>query len=52
MARHYKNELKVMIVKLLESGRTIKELSEEYDLSDGMVRRWRRDFISSTSQNI
>lgn len=44
MARHYENEFKVMIVELLESGRTIKELSEEYDLSDGMVRRWRREF--------
>ena len=33
-----------MIVELLESGRTTKELSEEYDLSEGMVRRWRREY--------
>ena len=44
MARHFENEFKVMIVELLESGRTIKELSDEYELNDGMIRRWRREF--------
>ena len=44
MARKYENEFKVMIVELLESGRTTKEPSEEYDLSEGMVRRWRREY--------
>ena len=44
MARHYENEFKVMIVELLKSGRTIKELSDEYELNDGMIRRWRREF--------
>ena len=44
MAKHYENEFKVMIVELLESGRTVKELSDEYELSDGIIRRWRREF--------
>ena len=44
MAKHYENEFKVMIVELLESGRSIKELSDEYELNDGMIRRWRREF--------
>ena len=44
MAKHYENEFKVMIVELLESGRTVKELSDEYELDDGIIRRWRREF--------
>ena len=44
MAKHYENEFKVMIVELLESGRIIKDLSDEYELNDGMIRRWRREF--------
>ena len=33
-----------MIVDLLKSGQKIKGISIEYDLNDGMVRRWRREF--------
>ncbi len=44
MAKHYENEFKVMIVELLESGRTVKDLSDEYELNDGIIRRWRREF--------
>ncbi len=44
MAKHYENEFKVMIVELLGSGRTIKDISDEYELNDGMIRRWRREF--------
>ena len=44
MAKKYENEFKVMIVELLESGRKVKEVSEEYGLHDSMVRRWRREF--------
>ena len=33
-----------MIVELLNSGRKIKEISEEYQLNDSMLRRWRREF--------
>ncbi len=42
MAKQYDNDFKVMIVELLKSGRTVKELSEEYNLNDSMLRRWRR----------
>lgn len=31
-------------LELLKSGRTVKEVSEEYDLNDSMIRRWRREF--------
>lgn len=44
MAKVYENEFKVMIVELLNSGRKIKEVSEEYSLNDSMLRRWRREF--------
>ena len=43
MAKKYENDFKVMIVELLKSGRKTKEVSYEYDLNDGMLRRWRRE---------
>ena len=44
MAKKYENDFKVMIVELLKSGRKAKELSVEYVLNDGMIRRWRREY--------
>ncbi len=44
MAKVYENEFKVMIVGLLNSGRSIKEVSNEYQLNDSMLRRWIREF--------
>jgi len=44
MRARYENDFKVMIVELLQSGQKIKDISIEYDLNDGMVRRWRREF--------
>ena len=37
--RQYENEFKVMIVELLQSGITAKELSEEYKINSGIIRR-------------
>jgi len=37
MAKKYENDFKVMIVELLKSGRSTKEISEEYDLNDSMI---------------
>lgn len=42
--RVHSNDLKVMIVELLKSGRSLKELSEEYDLNSSMMSRWRREY--------
>ncbi len=44
MAKKYENDFKVMIVELLKSGRKAKEISDEYSLNDGMVRRWKREY--------
>lgn len=44
MAKVYENEFKVMIVELLNSGRKIKEVSDEYGLNDSMLRRWKREY--------
>jgi transposase len=44
MRSRYENDFKVMIVELLQSGQKIKDISIEYDLNDGMVRRWLREF--------
>ena len=48
MAKQYENEFKVMIVELLNSGRKIKEISDEYNLNDSMLRRWRREYESKS----
>ena len=44
MAKNYDNEFKVMIVELLKSGLTVKQVSGDYDLNCGMIRRWRREY--------
>jgi hypothetical protein len=31
-----------MIVELLQSAKSAKELSEEYKAQDGVIQRWRR----------
>ncbi len=44
MVKKYENDFKVMIVELLKSDRSVKEVSDEYGLNDSMVRRWRREY--------
>lgn len=44
MGKRYENDFKVMIVELLKSGKKTKEVSLEYNLSDGLARRWRREY--------
>lgn len=44
MAKKYENDFKVMIVELLKSDRSVKEVSDEYNLNDSMIRRWRREY--------
>ncbi len=44
MGRHYEKEFKLMIVELLDSGQSVKSVSEEYGLNDSMIRRWRREY--------
>ncbi len=46
--KKYENDFKVMLVELLESGRRAKELSEEYNINSGIIRRWRREFKSKS----
>jgi len=43
----YDRDFKLMIVGLLETGRPVKEISNEYTLNDGMIRRWKREFNKS-----
>ena len=48
MSKKYENEFKVMIVGLLNSGRKLKEISEEYGLNESMLRRWKREFLAKS----
>ena len=40
----YSEQLKVTIVKLAESGRPIKELSQEYGVAKSTINNWRRAY--------
>ena len=44
MARKYDNEVKIMIVELLNSGIKIKQVSKDYGLSLSMFGRWKREY--------
>ena len=44
MRNKYDNDFKVMIVELLNSGRKVREITEEYGVESSTVRRWRREF--------
>jgi transposase len=44
MKRHFDNEFKTMIAELLISGKTAKEVSEEYNIQEWLIRRWRREY--------
>jgi transposase len=44
MGKKYDNDFKVMIVELLKSGRKPKEIGDEYNINDGIIRRWRREY--------
>ena len=48
MAKKYDNDFKVLIVELLKSGRKVKEISDEYELNDSMLRRWRREYAAKS----
>ena len=48
MGKKYENDFKVMIVELLKSGRTAKEISDEYTINDGIIRRWKREYESKS----
>jgi len=48
MGKKYENDFKVMIVELLKSGRTAKEISDEYTINAGIIRRWKREYESKS----
>lgn len=44
MGKHYEKDFKIMIVELLQSGQSVKEVAGEYGLNDRMIRRWRSEY--------
>lgn len=47
MGKHYDAEFKNMIVQLLHSGMSTRQVSSDYSLNDSMLRRWRREYDSN-----
>jgi transposase len=37
-----------MIAELLISSKRAKEISEEYNMQDGVIRRWRREYVTKS----
>jgi transposase len=37
-----------MRVELLKSGKTAKSLSEEYNVADGIIRRWKLEYAAKS----
>lgn len=48
MRNIYDNEFKVMIVELFNSGRSTREVNEEYGVESSTIRGWRREFKERT----
>jgi transposase len=46
--KHYNKDFKVMLVELLRSGVTAKQLGEEYNIHDSLIRRWNRELESDS----
>ena len=42
--KKYDNDFKLMIVELSKTGKTAKELGEEYGINSGIIRRWKREY--------
>lgn len=48
----YSEELKLTIVKLAESGRPTKELSQEYGVGKSTINNWRRAYRKNGNNKI
>ncbi len=44
MAKKYDNDFKVMLLELLQTGIRAEDLSGEYSVSTGVLRRWKREY--------
>ena len=44
---NYDQEFKRTIIELLDSGRTTKELCEEFNISQASIHRWHKEFHTS-----
>lgn len=47
--RRFDIEFKRTIVELVLSGKKVKEISLEYDLTQSMINRWKREFTRGST---
>lgn len=47
--RRFDIEFKRTIVELVLSGKKVKEISLEYDLTQSMINRWKREFTRDST---
>ena len=48
----YDQEFKKTIVELLSTGKTVKELTTEYGISQASIHRWTKEFTALTSNHL
>ena len=45
----YTDEFKIQIVNLLDSGKSISEISREYDIAKSTIHKWAKNYNNSKS---
>lgn len=44
MRKKYEDSYKKMIVELLQSGQSVKQVSSDYGLNGSMIRKWKKSY--------
>ena len=49
--RKYDDDLKVEILRMINSGKNVKEISETFDIAENVLYRWKTDQNMKTKRN-
>ena len=50
-SKRYTDEFKMLILELLEEGRTKKSLENEYGIATATIRKWEKEFKGIIDKN-
>ena len=50
-SKRYTDEFKMLILELLEEGRTKKSLENEYEVATATIRKWEKEFKGIIDKN-
>ena len=49
--RKYDDDLKVEILRMMNSGKNVREISETFDITENVLYRWKTDQNMKTKRN-